>query len=147
MALIRWEQFDPVGSMLALQEELGRALRNPAFNLGLSAYGAYPPINLFDDGEGLVVMAELPGVEPASVNLVVQRNTLTLTGSRPRDEAKEPGAFHRREREFGEYSRSIQLPEGLDLEKTSARFEAGVLTVKIPKSPEAKPRQIAVESA
>ena len=147
MALIRWEQFDPVGSMLALQGELGRVLRNPAYNLGLSGYGAYPPINIFDDGEGLAIMAELPGVEPASVNLVAQRNTLTLTGNRAREEAKAPGAFHRREREFGEFSRSIQLPEGLDLEKTTARFESGVLTVKIPKSPEAKPRQIAVETA
>lgn len=147
MALIRWEQFDPAGSMLALQEELGRVLRNPAFNLGLSGYGAYPPINIFDDGEAMMIMAELPGLEAASVNLVTQGHTLTLSGNRARDDSQSPGAFHRREREFGEFSRSIQLPEGLDMGKTSAHFESGVLTVRIPKSPEAKPRQIAVRAA
>ncbi len=147
MALIRWEQFDPVGSLLALQEELGRVLRNPGFNLGISGYGAYPPIDIFEDSDGMVIIAELPGVDPASVNLTLQANTLTLSGNRPRGAAGEGGAYHRREREFGEFSRSIKLPEGLDMANANARCEAGVLTVRIAKAPEAKPRQIAVQSA
>jgi hypothetical protein len=52
MALIRFEQFDPVSNMLALQQELDRFLRNPSFNLGISGQGTYPPVNMFDDKDG-----------------------------------------------------------------------------------------------
>jgi HSP20 family molecular chaperone IbpA len=66
MALIRFEQLDPISNMLALQDELDRFLRNPSFNLGISGQGAHPPVNIFDDRDGVVVIAELPGMDLAS---------------------------------------------------------------------------------
>lgn len=152
MALIRFEQFDPVSNMLALQQELDRFLRNPSFNLGISGQGAYPPVNIFDDRDGVAVIAELPGLDPASIKVSGQGTSLTLSGSRipderGKDERGNSGAYHRRERRFGEFSRSIQLGQGLDLAKADARYEAGILTVRVPKAEETKPRQIAVQAA
>jgi HSP20 family protein len=147
MALIRFEQLDPVSNMLALQQELDRFLRNPSFNLGISGQGTYPPVNILDDRDGMVVIAELPGMDPAGIKVSGQGTTLTLSGSRIPDERGNLGAYHRRERRFGEFSRSIQLGQGFDLAKAEARFEAGILTVRVPKAEETKPRQIAVQAA
>jgi HSP20 family protein len=147
MALIRFEGFDPVSNLMALQQEVARFLRNPAFSLGPSGYGAFPPVNIFDDGEGLVIMAELPGMDPAALNVAGQSNTLTISGERKRAEADDFEGYHRRERSFGEFSRSIQLPNDLDLAKATARYEAGVLIVRVPKAESAKPRQITVQGA
>jgi HSP20 family protein len=147
MALIRFEPFDPVSNMLTLQQELDRFLRNPSFQLGISAYGAFPPVNIFDDGEGVVIFAELPGIDPGTLKISGQGNTLTLSGERKREEFNNARGYHRRERAVGEFSRSLQLPEDLDLSKATAKYEAGVLKIRIPKAESARPRQIQVETA
>jgi HSP20 family protein len=147
MALHRFEQTDPARHMLTLQEELERFLRNPSFNLGPSGYGAYPPVNIFEDHEGVVIIAEVPGIDPASIHVAGQGNTLTMGGVRPRDSEAQGSGYHRRERRFGEFSRSLQLAPGRDITKAEARYAAGVLTIRIPKAEEARPRQITVQSA
>ncbi len=144
MALIRFQDLDPVRHLLALQQELDRFQRNPGFNLGPSGSGAFPSVNLFEDRDGMVAIAELPGVEPGSLNISSQGRTLTISGERRRESLTDSAGYHRRERPYGEFSRSIQLPETLDLAKASATCTAGVLTVHIPKAEAAKPRQIAV---
>jgi HSP20 family protein len=146
MALIRFRDLDPVRHLLALQQELERFQRNPGVSLGPSGYGAFPSVNLFDDHEGMVVIAELPGVESEALKVAGQGRTLTISGERRRETPADSVGYHRRERPFGEFSRSIQLPDGLDLGKATASCVAGVLTVRIPKAESAKPRQIAVQS-
>lgn len=76
-----------------------------------------------------------------------QGHTLTIHGERRRETSTEATGYHRRERSFGAFSRSIQLPEQLDIDKAAASYDAGILTVKIPKAEAAKPRQIAVNPA
>jgi len=147
MALLRFDDFDPVSGILTLQQELDRFLRNPAFSLGPSGYGAFPPVNIFDNGEGIVIVAELPGIDAAHFNIVGQDNTLTIRGERKHDETGKPDGYHRRERPFGEFSRSIQLPDHLNMAGATANYENGLLTVRVPKAESAKPRQIAVETA
>lgn len=147
MALIRFDAFDPFSNLLALQQELERFTRNPAFSLGPSGYGAYPPINVFEDQDGTVIIAEVPGLDPAKIEISGQARTLTLRGERKREEGLNPSGYHRRERRFGEFSRSIQLSADLDMSKATAKYESGVLTLKIPKAEAAKPRQITVNSA
>lgn len=147
MALIRFDAFDPFSNLLALQQELERFTRNPAFSLGPSGYGAYPPINVFEDQDGTVIIAEVPGLDPAKIEISGQARTLTLRGERKREEGLNPSGYHRRERRFGEFSRSIQLSADLDMSKATAKYDSGVLTLKIPKAEAAKPRQITVNSA
>jgi HSP20 family protein len=146
MALIRFDPIDPFSNLLALQQELERFTRNPAFTLGPSGYGGYPPINVFEDQEGTVIIAEVPGLDPATIEIAGQGRTLTLRGERRREEGLNPSGYHRRERRFGEFSRSIQLPDDLDMSKATAKYEAGVLMLKIPKAEAAKPRQIKVNA-
>ena len=146
MALIRFQDLDPVRHLMALQQELERFQRNPVFSLGPSGYGAFPAINLFEDNDGMVAIAELPGLDAGSVHVDGRGRTLTISGERRRESPADSASYHRRERPFGEFSRSLQLPENLDLGNATASLSAGVLTVRIPKSEAAKPRQIQVQS-
>jgi len=147
MALLRFgSDIGPAGVLLSLQEELERFLRNPNFSLGLSAYGGFPPINVFSDNQGVLVIAEAPGLDAKSTNLSAQGRTLTISGERKSDEPKGDSGYHRRERSVGKFSRSIQLPEGLDLSKAEAKYEAGLLMVRVPKAEEHKPRQISIQT-
>lgn len=148
MALLRYSpNLDPVTNLLSLQSDLERFLRNPAYGLGVSASGSFPPVNIFDTGEGLAVIAEIPGVDPKSIAVSGQGHSLMIKGERRRETSTDASGYHRRERSFGEFSRSIQLPEQLDLDKAIATYDAGILTVKIPKAEAAKPRQISVKAA
>ena len=148
MALLRFSpNVDPVSNLLALQSDLERFLRNPGYGLGVSASGGFPPVNIFDTGDGVAVIAEIPGIDSKTIDVSGQGHTLTIKGERRRETSTEATGYHRRERSFGEFSRSIQLPEQLDIDKAAASYDAGILTVKIPKAEAAKPRQIAVKSA
>jgi len=147
MALIQFEQLDPVSSLLDVQRELERFLRNPSFSLGPSGYGAFPPVNIFEDSDGIVIIAEVPGIDPAQLTVSGQGNTLTISGERVREQIADLKGYHRRERRFGKFARAIQLSSDLDLSTASASYQAGVLSVKIRKAEAAKPRQITVQAA
>jgi HSP20 family protein len=148
MALMRFSSdFDPVDALLALQRGLSSTLDRPfGLDLGPSGRGVYPAINVFTDREGYVLRMEVPGVVPEGLEIETQGRTLRVSGKR---EIKPPGegSFHRRERASGEFSRSLQLPADLDVTRAQASCKHGMLTIRIPKSEEAKPRQISVKPA
>lgn len=142
MAIVR---FHPLHS---LQEELQRVFEQPLwrFDYGPSGRGVFPPLNVFADKEHAIVRMEVPGVAPENLSIKGEGRTLTVSGQRELS-APENGSFHRRERNAGEFSRSIQLPEDVDLTKAEATVKNGMLTVRIPKRDEAKPRTITVKAA
>jgi HSP20 family protein len=148
MALMRFSsEFDPVDALLALQRELSSTFERPfGLDLGPSGRGVYPAINVFTDREGYVLRMEVPGVAPDGLEIETQGRTLRVSGKR---DIKPPGegSFHRRERAGGEFSRSLQLPADLDVARAQASCKHGMLTIRIPKSEEAKPRQISVKAA
>jgi len=147
MALFRFSAADPVSGLLDLQRALERAFENPlGLDLGVSGRGVFPPVNIFSDRNGVVVRVEVPGVAPEKLSIETQGRTLTIAGTRE-VQAPEGGAFHRRERGSGQFSRSLQLPEDLDVGRTDAAYKHGILTLRIPKREEAKPRQITVKAA
>jgi HSP20 family protein len=148
MALFRFTSpRDPVSGLPTLQRELERMFDNPfGVDLGLSGRGVFPPVNIFSDANGYAVRLEVPGVSPEHVTIETQGRTLTITGKREVT-MPEGGSFHRRERESGEFSRSVQLPEDLDLDRAEAAYKYGILTIRIPKQEAAKPRQITVKAA
>jgi len=94
----------------------------------------------------LVVRAEVPGVKPQDLQVDVEPRRLSIRGARPAEERRN-GSYHRRERQCGSFSRIIQLPEDLDPTKATAQCRNGMLTVRIPKTEEAKPRRIDVRPA
>lgn len=148
MTVMTFGGFDPFEKLVELQNELDRLLSNPALglNLGPSARGVFPPVNVFEDGEhGIIFRAEVPGIPPEEVDVTVENRRLTISGERKPPEGR--GSHHRRERRFGRFSRSIQLPEGLDPEKVTARCHDGVLTIRIQRREETKPRKVQVEAS
>lgn len=112
---------------------------------GPSEAGVYPAVNITEDTEAYYVSAELPGVKSADLDLNVTANQLTLAGERTISEEAADARYHRREREAGRFSRAVSLPGDVDTENVRARLANGVLTVTVPKSEKAKPKQIAVQ--
>ena len=138
--------FDPVSGLQELQRELDRVFeRSAGVGSGLSGRGVFPPVNIFSDKDGYVVRVEIPGVDPAQLTIETNGRTLTIAGKRDVS-APAGGSFHRRERGSGEFSRSLQLPDDLDAGRAVASYQLGILTVRVPKREEAKPRQITVTS-
>ena len=147
MAVMRYSsELDPFGALLALQRELGRVFESPrGIDLGPSGRGVYPATNVFSDREGYVLKMEVPGVAPEALQIQTEGRTLKVSGKRE-PTVPEKGSFHRRERDFGEFSRSFQLPMELDVGRAEASVKHGILTVRVPKREEAKPRHITVNA-
>ena len=138
---------DPVSGLLELQRELDRVFeRSIGVGSGLSGRGVFPPVNIFGDKDAYVVRVEIPGIDPGKLTIEAHGRTLTISGKRDVS-APSGGSFHRRERGSGEFSRSLQLPDDLDPGRADASYQLGILTIRIPKREEAKPRQITVTSA
>jgi HSP20 family protein len=148
MALFTFRrELDPVNALFRLQEELERVFQNPrGLDLGLSGRGVHPPVNVFRSGEDVVIRLEVPGFAPENLAIESRGQTLTVSGKRVEEPPAE-GAYHRRERVAGEFSRSIQLPRDVDPAQATASCKHGVLTVRVPARAEAKPRQIAVSAS
>jgi HSP20 family protein len=107
---------------------------------------SYPPVNLWEDDDFIYAEAELPGIQMEALEITVTgANQLTLKGER-KQPVPEKAEWHRQERAFGSFERTIALPVRVDAGKVEARLENGVLTVKMAKSPEAKPKKITVKA-
>ncbi|MFO0982740.1 MAG: Hsp20/alpha crystallin family protein [Planctomycetota bacterium] len=106
---------------------------------------AFPAVNVYEDEERIVVCAELPGVDPAQVNVTVTGDVLALRGARETLTADEQRNAHRRERPHGKFAREVLLPVQVDSERVEATFENGILAVVMPKAPQSRPKQIAVQ--
>jgi HSP20 family protein len=108
----------------------------------------YPLVNLYDDKDNVYVEALAPGLDPASLNITLVRNTLMISGEKPRVATEvKPEAFHREERAAGKFMRSIELPVEVDQKQDQAEYKHGLLLITLPKSEKAKPRQINVQVA
>jgi HSP20 family protein len=118
------------------------------FNNGTAFRGfapAFPALNVWEEGETLVVEAELAGMQPSDIEILVTGgDQLTLKGERkPLD--LESAKLHRQERGFGKFERTLQLPYIVDAEKVEARFENGVLRIQLSKHEAARARKIEVK--
>lgn len=108
--------------------------------------GVFPLINLSEDDEKLYLVAELPGADPAALDISVKGDTLTLRGEVKASEADTEVNYHRREREGGSFRRSLTLPVKVEVEGIEAGFKNGVLTLTMPKAAEAKAHQISIKN-
>ena len=146
MTAMRWQTFGEFGSEFErLQNEVDRLFGRRGALRWLTP-AVYPPLNVREDENSLIVEAELPGLELEDLEIYVSgANQLTIKGER-KAPAKEDGTWHRRERSSGRFSRELQLPEDVDSEGVVAEFKHGVLTVTLPKREEVKPRRIEVQA-
>lgn len=108
--------------------------------------GVFPAVNLYETGEAYVLTAELPGVRPEDIEISIEGTTVSLRGERKVDYGNGGVSAHRRERQSGSFRRAFELPVGVDADKAEALHQNGVLMLRLPKAPEHKPRQIAVQT-
>jgi len=127
-----------------LQQELEQMLSG---TFSTPASGVYPAMNVFDAGDEVVLKAELPGVDPAKLEVDVRDATVTLSGERTLEDSAQNGGYHRRERAQGEFRRVIRLPVRLEGGEAKAEYKHGVLSVRIPKAKEVRPRRVPIEAA
>jgi HSP20 family protein len=144
MAVIRWE---PARELQSLQSEMNR-LFGTVFDTQTGDGGArrwIPAMDLVEEGEQFVLRADLPGVSEDDVKVELEDNVLTVAGERRSEHEEQRDGFRRIERSSGSFSRSLTLPEGIDAESINARFERGVLEVRVPKPEQRKPRRVAID--
>lgn len=146
--------WDPLRELEKLRREMDRIFDGVAptrtwplgFLPGTSAR-QYPRVNIADRGDAYVVEALAPGVDPASLELNVKDNVLTLSGEKKGPEGVGAEAFHRSERSAGRFLRAVELPSDLDADQVKAAYADGILRVTLPKAEEAKPRRIQIDVA
>ena len=103
------------------------------------------PLDVYGDKDHLTVKATIPGVKPEEVDITITSNSLTIKGkSKEEDESNEEN-YLLRERAYGSFGRTFNLPEGLNTDKAEASFDNGVLTITIPKKEDIKPKNLKVE--
>lgn len=149
MALVRW---DPARELDALQGDMNRLFdsffgrREGATASGYGSRRWIPPMDLVETEDNLVLRADLPGVDQEDIDIEVKDGVLTVSGERKAQHEEKREGFHRVERSFGRFSRSLELPKGVEPGSVSASFERGVLEVRMPKPAERKPTRIEIRS-
>jgi len=123
-------------------DELYGALSGGA--LPMPSAGVFPLTNATEDSDNYYVRAELPGVKSEDLDIQVTAKGISISGERKIPVEGNNVKYHRREREAGKFSRSINLPDDIDVDKVDAKLENGILTMTIPKAEKTKPRQITV---
>jgi len=147
MLVDQWFPFFDVSKTL---EEMDRAFDRMGRPLGLRSVprGTFPAVNVYQQGDAVVLTAEVPGVEPQSLDLTVLNDTVTLKGRRDEQDAPNGNGhrFYRRERAVGPFTRTVTLPEAINPDSVKAEYNHGVLSVRMEKAESAKVRKIAIKS-
>jgi HSP20 family protein len=147
MARVRWE---PVGELDSLQTEMNR-LFNTFFDTPTSGGndGAVrrwvPSMDLAETDTHFVLRADLPGLSEGDVSIELDDNVLTVAGERASEHNEKQERYHRVERSFGRFRRSLRLPEGVDADAIAATFDKGVLEIRVPKPEARQPRKVAIQ--
>jgi HSP20 family protein len=97
--------------------------------------------------DSAALTAELPGVDPADIDISVKEDVVTITGQRKPPEADEQTVWHRRERRYGRFSRVVQLPFRVDPDRVEARLQDGVLQIELHRPEADKPRRVQIKAA
>ena len=145
-------RYDPLGEMVSLRSAMDRLFEDSFVNpltwrtISGGAETISPAIDVHETDNELVVTAALPGVKPEDVDITITGQNLTLHGELKAEEEVKREQYLYRERRFGSFSRTIQVPVRVQGDRAEATFTDGVLTLTIPKAEEVKPRQIKVNA-
>lgn len=147
MLVKRWA---PLGT---IQDDINRlfdtALRTgnlPSVEEGLEGREWTPEIDIYENDDNFVIEADIPGMNIKDIKIEVQDNTLTIKGEKKFEEKTEKDKYIRVERSYGSFYRSLSLPMNVDSDKIDANYKDGTLVLTLPKTEQAKPRQIKVKA-
>ena len=135
-----WREMD------RLQSDMNRLFGDLTVNR-LRKAPSFPAINVWAAEDNAMITAEIPGISKDDIDINVTGDTLTISGVRKQDDMPEGVRYHRQERRYGDFDRSIQLPYTVDVNKVKATFKNGVLTVVLPRVEAEKPKKITVKAS
>jgi len=154
MTLTRWTRpetttWSPFWHLSTLRDEIDRLFESPLaeFSRGAQQFlgGWMPAVDLYEDRDNVTVRAELPGMKREDIEISLHEGVLSISGERKEDNTYKDADVYRSERFTGRFQRAISLPAAVNADKVSASYADGILTVTLPKSEEAKPKQIQVK--
>ncbi len=121
-------------------------MRQPFFSQTAPSNAEFPAFNVWVSGDDAIVTSELPGMDRGAIEISVVGKTLTVRGSRRFAELAEGESFHRKERWFGQFTKTFELPFSIDAEKVRAQLAGGVLEISLPRAEAERPRKIEIKS-
>jgi HSP20 family protein len=139
--LVRWEPFRELG---ALQSEMSRWMNGLLEGPGRVTQNWVPALDVWETPTEVVYAFDLPGIPEDAITIEVKDENLTVSAERQKTEESSENGFYRFERRYGTFARAVGLPQGVDQENISARYENGVLEIRVPKPEEQKPKKIAL---
>ena len=140
----RW---DPFQDMLSLREAMSQLLEEsvvPTPGSTRANQSFVPALDLSETPEAFIVEAAVPGIQSDDLNITIENNVLLISGEMREEEERKERNYHRVERRFGSFQRSVALPNTVKADQISAKLENGILHLEIPKAEEVKPRRITV---
>lgn len=141
--MIRW---NPVYDILAMQNAMGRAFDETRRSTTSDAANLLA-LDVHETSEAYTVVASLPGLTADDIQITLHEGNLSITGEIKATSTTEDARMLINERTYGKFSRTLNMPQVIDTEKVDANFENGVLTLTLPKLPNAQPRQIPVRGS
>jgi HSP20 family protein len=135
---------DPFETLFAIQRALESRRASDWMGSSTTTFGSFPPINVFQRGDDLVAIVELPGVDKNDLEIESKENTIRISG-RKTIRYNEDASVHRRERSGGNFDRTIQVPIQIDPDAITAEFQEGMLTLFIPRAESDKPGTIKIK--
>jgi HSP20 family protein len=134
---------DPFETLFNLQRAVEARLTSDWLQDLTTSPGPFPPINIFQQGDDVLAIIELPGIDKGSLQVQAQENTIRIAGKKTTS-YREDVSVHRRERISGEFDRTISLPVELDPDGIKAEYKDGILALFLPRAERAKPRSIKI---
>jgi len=135
---------DPFERLFHLQRNLDAFRSSDWLGRGISSGGAFPPINVFGQGDDFVAIAELPGIRREDVDIKVKGRQIRISGNKAVSYG-EGASLHRRERRSGHFDRTLSIPVEIDSDRVKAEYRNGVLALFLPRAERDKPRSIAID--
>ena len=145
-SLIRWDPFGRTSLQNAMDRLFDDSFVRPGFGWIAPMGAADLALDMYETKDDVVVKAALPGVKPEQVEVTITGDTLMIRGETQQENEIKEEDYIRKERRYGSFCRSVVLPSGIKADKADATFENGVLTLKIPKAEETKPKSIKVKT-
>jgi HSP20 family protein len=135
---------DPYDALLSLQRELEASLSSDWLQDRTTSRGPFPPINLFQQGDDILVIVELPGVDKSDLEIQSKDNTIRISGKKS-VQYPDRVSVHRRERMSGEFDRTLTVPVNLDPDRVKAEYRDGILALFLPRAETDKPRTVKID--
>ncbi len=142
--LTRWNPYRELESLQNRMSRLFEEQYGDRREEALTSGAFVPPVDIYEDQHGIQLKLEVPGIDQKDLNINVENNILTISGERKFEQEQKEENFHRIERRYGSFTRSFTLPNTVDTGKITADYNSGVLSIRLVKREEAKPKQIKV---